>query len=57
MKLYSIMCLDGSNKVIKVAELKELSQKKAIDSGKRFAKLMNLRFHLAKLEKQIKDDN
>tara|TARA_R100001198_G_scaffold84845_1_gene58864 strand:- start:4136 stop:4291 length:156 start_codon:yes stop_codon:yes gene_type:complete len=51
------MCLDGSNKVIKVAELKELSQKKAIDSGKRFAKLMNLRFHLAKLEKQIKDDN
>ncbi len=54
MKLYSIICLDGADKVIKVVEIKELSHKKAIDSGKRFAKLMGLRFHLARLDKQIK---
>ena len=57
MKLYSIICLDGADKVIKVAEIKELSHKKAVDSGKRFAKLMGLRFHLARLDKQIKTNN
>ena len=48
MKTYEIICLDRDNKLNKVAEISEKTQEKARLAGVRFAKLMGLRFNLAK---------
>lgn len=51
MKSYQIICLDHAGKLHKVVELEQPSPNKAKEAGRRFAKLMGLKFHEAKLKK------
>ena len=50
MKKYQITCLDHGGKLHKVAIIEQTTPRKAKEAGRRFAKLMGLKFHEAKLQ-------